>query len=443
MRDIILVLSDQHSAINEADTPFLDVLKETSLCFDHAYCTAPLCVPSRMSFLCGRLPHELHCFNNDTTLAIDVPTIAHAMGSKGYHTVLVGRMHFKGDDQHHGFDERLGLDITSQYWGEYPQKKVEYGAYAGTTKMKNCQREVGGGYSPVLAYDDEILKIALDKLKTKHDEPYFMVIGFYGPHFPYVCEPTYYQKYKERFQPDEQLFLPADAVYHSLQQASTPERVRNIKAAYCGLIESLDQRVSQLYDEVLKTCHQPVFIYTSDHGEQIGKRSLFGKQTLYEEAIRVPLIINGEGFPSMHRHDPISLLDLNQTILELANATLPNACGQSLFTKHHIVKVEVMLTKEDQPILLEAVIQDDVKLLRLDDEIKCRNLNDEDIVLDEDRFASLKQYLLSDAEKQQCLAFEVKQRQDHELLKAWGSRKQPVEKQRFINPKSARSSANE
>ena len=145
----------------------------------------------------------------------------------------------------------------------------------------------------------------------------------------------------------------------------------------------------------------------------------------------------------MHRHDPISLLDLNQTILELANATLPNACGQSLFTKHHIVKVEVMLTKEDQPILLEAVIQDDVKLLRLDDEIKCRNLNDEDIVLDEDRFASLKQYLLSDAEKQQCLAFEVKQRQDHELLKAWGSRKQPVEKQRFINPKSARSSANE
>ncbi len=135
MRDIILVMSDQHGKLALADTPFLDQLASEGQSFAHAYCPSPLCVPSRMSFLSGRLPHELNIFNNDTTLGIDVPTLAHAMGAKGYHTVLIGRMHFKGDDQHHGFDERIGLDITSQYWGSVEGKAEEYGAYVQTTNL--------------------------------------------------------------------------------------------------------------------------------------------------------------------------------------------------------------------------------------------------------------------------------------------------------------------
>lgn len=443
MRDIILVLSDQHSALTSADTPFLDSLAEQSLCFDHAYCPSPLCVPSRMSFLSGRLPHDLHIFNNDTTLGIDVPTMAHAMGAKGYHTILIGRMHFKGDDQKHGFDERIGLDITSQYWGDYPDKKVEYGDYAGTTNMKNCQRVVGGGFSPVLAYDDEILRLASAKLKEKHEQPWFVVIGFYGPHFPYVCDEKLYQKYKNRFTPDERCYEKADAVYQHLQQPSDPEHVRNIKASYCGMVEMLDRRISELYEIIKKYAHDPVFIYTSDHGEQAGKRSLYGKQTLYEEAIRVPLMIHGKGFPCVHRLDPVSLLDLNKTILDLAGAALPNACGTSLLENDHIVKVEQILKVNDELILLEAVIKDQVKLLSLGDEIKCYNLEDEEITIDECLKNELMSVLLDDDQKKQCLNIEARQRLDHKLLKEWGSKKQPVETQRFKIPEAARKGAHE
>lgn len=443
MRDIILVLSDQHSALAEADTPFLDSLAQQSLCFDHAYCPSPLCVPSRMSFLSGRLPHDLHIFNNDTTLGIDVPTMAHAMGAKGYHTILIGRMHFKGDDQKHGFDERIGLDITSQYWGDYPDKKVEYGDYAGTTNMKNCQRVVGGGVSPVQVYDDEILALASAKLKEEHEQPWFVVVGFYGPHFPYVCDEALYLKYKNRFVPDESCFEQAESVYHHLQQASDPLHVRNIKAAYCGMVEMLDQRIGRLYEIVKGNNHDPVFIYTSDHGEQAGRRSLYGKQTLYEEAIRVPLMIHGQGFPCVHRKQPVSLLDLNKTILDMAGAALPNANTTSLLTENHAVKVEQILEVDNGLILLEAVIKDQVKLLRLGEEIKCYNLKDEEIDIDDDLKNELISALLEDDKKKQCLDIEARQRLDHQLLKEWGSRKQPVETQRFRIPEAARKGANE
>ena len=124
-RDILLVMSDQHCDVREvfggllkpSDTPAMEKLTREGARYDHCYASAPLCVPSRMSFLTGRLPSELDIFNNDCVLPSDVPTIAHEMGILGYHTVLCGRMHFKGEDQHHGFDERLCGDITSQYWG--------------------------------------------------------------------------------------------------------------------------------------------------------------------------------------------------------------------------------------------------------------------------------------------------------------------------------------
>ena len=113
MRDILLVMSDQHSwaytgfAGSAVDTPNMERIAGEGWLWERCYCNAPLCVPSRMSFLSGLLPSELGIFNNDTTLPIDMPTIAHDLGAMGYQTALIGRMHFKGDDQNHGFGRLL------------------------------------------------------------------------------------------------------------------------------------------------------------------------------------------------------------------------------------------------------------------------------------------------------------------------------------------------
>ena len=208
MKDILLVLSDQHGwaytgfADELLDTPNLKRIAQEGCLWERCYCNAPLCVPSRMSFLTGLLPSELGIFNNDTTLPIDMPTIAHDLGTAGYETVLIGRMHFKGDDQNHGFDRRLAGDITSQYWGTGGKNRKDFGDFAGTSNRKHCLEAVGGAYSPVMAYDRHVMEEAETFLKENLERPgrppLFIVVGFYGPHFPFVSDPERYEKYKKR-----------------------------------------------------------------------------------------------------------------------------------------------------------------------------------------------------------------------------------------------------
>jgi len=245
-------MSDQHGQAYTQmehpgiDTPNLMELAGEGLSFDRCYCSAPLCVPSRMSFLSGKLPAGLGIFDNDSTLPSDMPTIAHALGERGYRTVLIGRMHFKGDDQRHGFDERLVGDITSQFWGTGGAQRTDFGAYIRTTNRKHCLDAVGGGCSPVMAYDEAVFEAAMEYLSRKHDEPLFLIVGFYGPHFPFACAPELYRKYQARFPVEETSGGRCEDVYGDYRQDCSPEKRRDCKAAYCGLVETIDGYVGQL-----------------------------------------------------------------------------------------------------------------------------------------------------------------------------------------------------
>lgn len=135
MRDIVIVMSDQHSGLKTslsdeiARTPNIEKLTETGQYFENAYCNFPLCVPSRMSFLTGKHPSELGILDNDVILDDCQETIADKMTRQGYRTILVGRMHFKGENQLHGFTERYVGDITTQFWN---LKREDLGAFEGT-----------------------------------------------------------------------------------------------------------------------------------------------------------------------------------------------------------------------------------------------------------------------------------------------------------------------
>lgn len=459
MKDIILFLSDQHTqnVIGYenplVDTTFFDKISKRGKTYTHCMCNAPLCVPSRMSFLSGQMPNKLGIFNNDTTLPIDVPTLAHALGAQGYKTVLIGRMHFKGDDQLHGFDEHLAQDITSQYWGKVANKEAEYGAYATTTQMKHCQKNVGAGYSPVHAYDDHVTEVALDYLKQKDDQPHFIVIGFYGPHFPYACEEHAYHKYRQRILEDDALEQSAHEIYNENQQESSAKHVAKIKAAYYGMVEMLDSRIAKLYETVqINQKNETVYIYTSDHGEQCGRRKLFGKQTLYEDALKVPLIIWGDAINPEVIETPVSLLDVSKTILEIGQADLPAHEGISLFDEqnleNNVVKVQHCLNHQGLKII-EAVYVQHYKCVQLKDEYFLYDLRDDEAECkdisktNEELMNTLKKYFLSEEEKESLIAHEVKQRANHDLLKRWGSLKQPKEVARFINPSNACADAQE
>src|SRR5699024_5596994 len=112
--NIVLIQADQMAAQalgaygdHAARTPHMDRLAAEGAVYDRAYCNTPLCSPSRASMMTGQMPSDLGCYDNGDDFAASVPTFAHRLRTAGYHTALVGRMHFIGPDQHHGFEQRM------------------------------------------------------------------------------------------------------------------------------------------------------------------------------------------------------------------------------------------------------------------------------------------------------------------------------------------------
>ena len=104
--NIVVIQADQMAAQAlgaygdaAALTPNMDALAADGAVFDRAYCNTPLCSPSRASMMTGRMPSEIDCLDNGDDFAASVPTFAHRLRKLGYHTALIGRMHFIGPDQ--------------------------------------------------------------------------------------------------------------------------------------------------------------------------------------------------------------------------------------------------------------------------------------------------------------------------------------------------------
>lgn len=333
--DILLFVSDQHTARISGfagdpvvDTPHLDRLARDGTVFDSAYTSCPLCVPARMSFMTGRFPTSTGVTGNGHWLESDVPTIAHAMGLAGYETVLCGRMHFRGPDQHHGFEKRLVGDFTPCMPLPGAGARSDLGPYAGTP-AGNWEKLYGGGTSPVLEYDRAVVRAAVDLLAEPHERPLFLVVGIYGPHHTFVAPPELYRKYRERVSGPRQ--ERGDHPMHPVVDQHGPFReldpeVRDcIRAAYHGMIEHADCLVGEVrsaFDRLVAERSRPgLFAYFSDHGEQAGERGLWGKNTFFEESAAIPMIWAGDGVPSGRRvATPVSMMDIGMTACDLGGA---------------------------------------------------------------------------------------------------------------------------
>ena len=112
--NIVLFMVDQLTAFvlsayggSVCRTANIDRLAARGTLFENAYCTYPLCAPSRFSMMSGRLPSRICAYDNGAEFPAAVPTFAHYLRLNGYYTCLSGKMHFVGPDQFHGFEDRL------------------------------------------------------------------------------------------------------------------------------------------------------------------------------------------------------------------------------------------------------------------------------------------------------------------------------------------------
>ncbi len=351
--NIVFLFSDQHAqriarcyGDPVAETPNLDRLAAAGVTFDNTYCPAPLCVPSRMSLLAGRYPNELDCRTNHETLHTDVPTFAHALGVAGYAPVLVGRMHVLGPDQTHGFAQRRVGDIGAT-WAGGPQPDL--GAInAARGSSGPTFHWSGAGATSYLRFDQDVTAGALTYLdevaaqRSAGDQtPFFLTAGWFLPHHPYIAEAEDYAVFEGRVPPPR---LSPDEPEHPFirswrEQTKVVDLPHDVmiraRTAYYGNVRLIDRMIGQILDrlEAHGLAENTLVIYASDHGDQIGERGLWCKNTMYEQSVKVPLVMAWPGRlpPQQRRDHVVNLMDLNATMLDAAGAEpLPGSRGRSL-----------------------------------------------------------------------------------------------------------------
>ena len=346
MKDILLYISDQHAWLQQhyagdalVRTPNLDRLAAAGTVMQNNYTPYPLCVPARMCMMSGRLASQCNVMSNMSALDSNCATFAHCLDAAGYETVLCGRMHFVGGDQRHGFAKRIAGDITPTYQNRPAGMAQERGVHDRTLQdAPACLAAMGGGNSPTLEFDRYVVDTALDYLAQDHEKPQFLCVGTYGPHYPYVAPRELFDYYYDKVDlPAASFDYPEHPALAGRKFRDTdPQVVRAARAAYYGMVEFEDQKIGRVYDAfqayLRRTGREGVFVYVSDHGDQIGHRGYYGKATLYEASAHTPMLFVGDGVvPGRELHGATSLLDLGPTLCELGGAPQPpRADGRSL-----------------------------------------------------------------------------------------------------------------
>ena len=317
-------------------TPHIDELADSGVVFENTYCNFPLCTPSRMSMMTGRFANSIDVWDNASEMASCEPTIPHHLKTMGYDTTLCGKMHFVGPDQLHGFEHRITTDIyPSNYswapdWTEGAHNRptgINMGAVINAGK---CNRSLQ------IDYDDEVEFSGVQKIydlaRYCQEDPFFLTVSFTHPHSPYVTLEKYWDLYDH-----DDIDMPAvpamepeemDALSRWIHFAHGGDldtvldgHVRNARHAYYGMISYIDDKVGNLMNALRNTGQEDntIVIFTADHGDMMGERGQWYKQTFFEWSARVPLIVSCPSrFRSRRVSQLTSLVDLLPTVLDLA-----------------------------------------------------------------------------------------------------------------------------
>jgi choline-sulfatase len=342
---IVLLMADQlaphflpfhgHPVVQ---APALATLAAQSTVFDQAYCNFPICAPSRASMLAGRMPHALGVYDNASEFVSEIPTLAHYLAAAGYRTILSGKMHFVGPDQLHGYHERLTTDIYPADFLWVPDWSQGAGFKPTGVGMGHVVDAGPSLRNMQIDYDEEVAHCAVQRIwdlaRSGPAEPVFLTVSFTHPHPPFVApqedwdaidpasidEPLVAEIAYEALDPHSQwLYVAHGQDRHRIDA----ERLRRARRAYYAMIRYVDRKIGQVLSalDASGLGRDSVVVFCTDHGEMMGERGMWFKQTFYEPSVRVPLTIRmpeSARTAAAHRcATPCSLVDLLPTLLDL------------------------------------------------------------------------------------------------------------------------------
>jgi choline-sulfatase len=345
--NLIFFLSDNHARQASGcyghpfvKTPHLDRLAFNGVTFANAYCASPLCCPSRASLATGRYPHQTGFWDNAIAYDGTVPSWMHRLREQRYTVVSIGKLHFRSGDDDNGFSEEV---VPMHLAGGRGAVKNLLRGFDAEPPCEDGSRwdlyaaRSGAGTAHYQDYDTTITAKALEWLRAhaRDRRPWVLFVSYASPHPPFAVPQRLLDLYPERDMPLPPCFRPGERSRHpsleylratdGLRDMTDEAMLKRVAAAYFGLITFVDEQIGTVLGEAeaLGLTGTTRILYTSDHGELLGAHGVFGKKSLYEGAVGVPLILAGPSVPCGRVvRQCVSHVDLFPTLIEAMGAQL-------------------------------------------------------------------------------------------------------------------------
>lgn len=304
-------------------TKYIDKLSREGIRFENCYCAAPLCGPSRISFVTSIYFSEHNHRDYGAEISPDIPNLVTSLKKMGYHTGMFGKNHmFEYGRLEEVWDE---LDeICLGNCDNHPQYKYAFSSFT---------MEQDHPYHITKRLTDETIQFI-----RQSEEPFLAWVNYQDPHPAFACP----HPYDTLFSPEEITLSKSYHQYdkereplrnevwrrHSKMELCTDMDMKRAMAHYMGQIRYVDDMVGQLMEALDHTGKKQdtIILFLSDHGELLGDHGMTHKlPVFYESLTRIPVIVytpnanwNGQIFKGL-----VEEVDLTPTLLDLLNIHIP------------------------------------------------------------------------------------------------------------------------
>jgi choline-sulfatase len=336
--NLLFLCSDQHQAVasgcyghHQVLTPHVDEIASEGVRFERAYCQSPVCVPSRGSIITGNYASRHGAKILNDPLPEDARTVAHFFGDQGYSTAAIGKMHFVDETRRHGFSHRVNAatHLARLTGSEARSFREDQGSGGGTTGRPSAMPER-------LFRDTFYAEEAVRFLRAHREKPFCLWASFFMPHTPLVPHRKHWDLYDgvRLDLPDRSPNALESGFHGHLVRAKergwyqqTDEQLHEAIRGYYGNVSQMDANVGRVFDTLreLGLDKNTVVVYTSDHGEMAGAHRMWTKHNMYEQSVRVPLIVRtpDRSDAGSARDHIVEQVDLFPTLAELCGFSAP------------------------------------------------------------------------------------------------------------------------
>ena len=337
----LILISDEHNPRFSSpyghpaiQTPNMERLAKMGTVYESAYCPSPLCMPSRSAFMSGRWVHELQTYSNCNVAMEECayPTYGRLLAEGGAHTVHIGKTDVYQPGEALGFSEMIRPGDRALPGDTNHRRQpltIRQGAAARAEQFGPLDDP--WGVDPLLI-DEAVAWLTGPALGV--GVPWVVAVNINKPHFPHHVTPEMWDLYPEGGDLPEHS-VDCDSAQHPYAQdlrahfetdAFSEEQVRGLRRGYLGCVTFVDEQLGKLLGALERTGQlvSTNVIYTSDHGEMLGKFGMWWKCSLYEDSARVPLIAAGPDYEMGCRvATPVSLMDLHAALFRSAGVERP------------------------------------------------------------------------------------------------------------------------